>query len=156
MYIQVRYRDRRRFQLVGLRLQTAGDIHAARLAAGRWGAELAGGCDRWVDLSALTDADAAKRILGERVDVLVDLNGQSKGGRPGILLRFPAPVRLSFLGFPASVGGAADYTGADARAAPPEYQAHFAERLLLLHIHWRSWHSRARHPGPWRSRRPGR
>ena len=77
---------------------------------------------RWVDLSALTDADAAKRILGERVDVLVDLNGQSKGGRPGILLRFPAPVRLSFLGFPASVGGAADYTGADARAAPPEYQ----------------------------------
>ena len=100
----------------------AGDIHAARLAAGRWGAELAGGCDRWVDLSALTDADAAKRILGERVDVLVDLNGQSKGGRPGILLRFPAPVRLSFLGFPASVGGAADYTGADARAAPPEYQ----------------------------------
>ena len=74
-----------------LRLQTAGDIHAARLAAGRWGAELEGGCDRWVDLSALTDDGAAKRILGERVDVLVDLNGQSKGGRPGILLRGPAP-----------------------------------------------------------------
>ena len=107
-----------------------------------------GGCDRWVDLSALTDDGAAKRILGERVDVLVDLNGQSKGGRPGILLRGPAPVRLAFLGFPATSGGAADYIGADARAAPPEIRAHFAERLFVMPHSYICNDYRRLHPRP--------
>ena len=42
--------------------------------------------------------DAARRIQEEEIDILVDLNGHSKGGRPDILALKPAPVRALFLG----------------------------------------------------------
>jgi protein O-GlcNAc transferase len=45
-------------------------------------------------LGALSDGEAAARVAGKRVHVLVDLNGWMPGGRPGILARRPAPIQV--------------------------------------------------------------
>jgi predicted O-linked N-acetylglucosamine transferase (SPINDLY family) len=73
-------------------------------------------------MSDLDDAHAALRIQEERVHILIDLNGHSKGGRPGILLRRPTPVSVTFLGYPSTSGGAVDLIVTDRHAAPPEFR----------------------------------
>lgn len=86
----------------------------------------------WVSLADLPDEAAASAIVSREPHVLIDLNGLSKGNRPGILLRRPAPLILSFLGYPATSGGTAQMVVGDGVAAPPELSSLFTERLLLL------------------------
>ncbi len=57
----------------------------------------------------------------KEVDVLVDLMGHTGGCRAGVLAHRPAPVQVSYLGFPASIGRSiADYIVADEFVIPPE------------------------------------
>lgn len=123
--------DKTRFRLVGLGLKTAGDLHHAKVSAGHWRRDLQQSFEEWVDLADLDDRQASLGIQREQVGILVDLNGLSKGGRPGILLRRPAPVLLSFLGYPATSGGAADLIVADRLASPPELRV----GLEFLRLH---------------------
>ena len=118
----LRLHERQRWRLVALELKTAGDVHQAKVKAGSWRQDLRGRFERWVDLSETADGDAALAIQRERVHILVDLNGLSKGGRQGLLLRRPAPLSLTFLGYPATCGGCVDMLVADRNAAPPELQ----------------------------------
>ena len=59
------------------------------------------GVDSFADISDLSDAEAARRIAADSLDILVDLNGLTSGCRPGILARRPAPVQVAYLGYPA-------------------------------------------------------
>ena len=43
----------------------------------------------------------ARLIADLRLDVLVELGGYTSGSRLGILVHRPAPIQLSYLGFPA-------------------------------------------------------
>src|SRR4030095_4778955 len=61
--------------------------------------------EHFVDLAALTHADAARRIAADAIDVLVDLVGGAGNGRPEILALRPAPLRAPHLGHPAPAGG---------------------------------------------------
>ena len=47
---------------------------------------------------------AAARIARAGVDVLVDLNGHTRGSGLPLLRYRPAPVQMSWLGFPATTG----------------------------------------------------
>ena len=58
-------------------------------------------CDHWLDCRFHTDAQAARLIADLRVDVLVELGGYTSGSRLGILVHRPAPIQLSYLGYPA-------------------------------------------------------
>ncbi|MBF0181683.1 MAG: tetratricopeptide repeat protein, partial [Magnetococcales bacterium] len=91
-------------------------------------------CDRFVELDGLTDAAAARRIVEDGVHILVELQGFTRNGRPGIIARRPAPVQVNWLGYPGTLGEArvADYLIGDPIATPPEHADHFAERLALL------------------------
>ena len=48
-----------------------------------------------------SDAQAARLIAELRLDVLVELGGYTSGSRLGILVHRPAPIQLSYLGYPA-------------------------------------------------------
>ena len=52
----------------------------------------------------LSHADAARRIHDDGIDMLVDLKGYTKDARTEILAHRPAPVQVSFLGYPGSMG----------------------------------------------------
>ena len=56
--------------------------------------------DHWLDLSACHDAIAARAIADQRLDVLVELGGYTGHSRIGICLHQPAPIQISYLGYP--------------------------------------------------------
>jgi protein O-GlcNAc transferase len=94
---------------------------------------IAKACDRFVDISALTHADAARKIYDDGVDILVDLTGYTLGARPQILALRPAPVQVSWLGYPGTMGaGFMDYLLADAFIIPPTADEHYSERVVRL------------------------
>ncbi len=60
--------------------------------------------DRWVGCASMSDADLARTIAGDALDVLIELNGHTVGGRPGVIARRPAPRIVSYLGYACSAG----------------------------------------------------
>ena len=90
--------------------------------------------DHFVDVDALDDAAAAARIARDRIDVLVDLNGYTLHGRPGILALRPAAVIAGWIGYVGTLGESrlADYVIGDAIATPPALAPHFSESFALM------------------------
>jgi protein O-GlcNAc transferase len=84
-------------------------------------------------LAELDDASAARSIAADGVDILVDLMGHSAGSRPGILLRKPAPVIATHLGYHGCIGiEQVDYKITDAFADLPDAAAYQLEAPLVL------------------------
>ena len=50
-------------------------------------------------IGALSDEAAARRIRADEIDILVDLNGLTRGARLGVLRWKPAPVQATYLGY---------------------------------------------------------
>ncbi|SEI68117.1 Predicted O-linked N-acetylglucosamine transferase, SPINDLY family [Allopseudospirillum japonicum] len=91
------------------------------------------GCDDFVDLRPLNDRQAAERIYQDEVDILVDLKGFTKGSRLEICAQRPAPVQVTWLGFPGTSGADFfDYVITDRIVTPPEYQAYFNETFAYM------------------------
>ena len=57
--------------------------------------------EHWIELRFLNDLEAARLIADLRLDVLIDLGGFTGHSRLGVLTQRPAPVQLSYLGYPA-------------------------------------------------------
>ncbi|MBY6266378.1 glycosyltransferase family 41 protein (plasmid) [Azospirillum sp. 412522] len=73
----------------------------------------------WRDVSALSDEEAAGLIVKDRIDILVDLTGHTANNRLPMFGRRPAPVQVSWLGYPNTTGmKAMDYRLTDAIADP--------------------------------------
>ena len=102
-------------------------------------ARLRGLVDHWHDTVGLDDDELAARIAADGIDVLVDLAGHTAGNRLLAFARKPAPVQLTWLGYPATTGLAAmDWRLTDAVTEPPgESDALYTERLFRLpHSLW--------------------
>jgi predicted O-linked N-acetylglucosamine transferase (SPINDLY family) len=90
-------------------------------------------CDAFVDVSGLSDREAAQRIRDDRVDVLVDLKGWTTGARTAVLAMRPAPVQVSWLGFPGTSGATfVDYAIVDPIVVPPGCSGEFTEKLAWM------------------------
>lgn len=93
--------------------------------------------DRFVDIRPLSLADAAKRIHADQIDILVDLTGFTQTSRTAIAALRPAPINVSWLGFPGTMGSLNgvplfDYLLSDSFITPKETSHHYAEQLVLL------------------------
>ncbi len=90
--------------------------------------------DEWRDIIPLSDDEAARRIVQDKIDILVDLAGYTTGHRLGVLARRPAPVQITYLGYPSTTGlSAIDYRFTDTIADPPGLtDAWYTELLLRL------------------------
>ena len=89
--------------------------------------------DRFVDLRQHSDADAARAIHADGIDILVDLKGYTFRARPGILALRPAPVQVSYLGYPGTMGAEfIDYLVGDRIVTPAEDAAGYSEKLVRL------------------------
>jgi len=60
--------------------------------------------DRWLNTTGMSDHQLATRIVEDRIDVLVDLAGHTARNRLPVFARQPAPVQVSWLGYPNSTG----------------------------------------------------
>ena len=88
--------------------------------------------DAWVDISRLSDADAARRIRADRVDILVDLAGHMGDHRLLVLARRPAPVQVQIYYAGTTGLPQIDYRITDAQSDPPAADAFYTERLVRL------------------------
>src|SRR3984957_16813784 len=89
--------------------------------------------DSFIDAAAL-DADAlANRIREQEIDILIDLNGYTQGARTELFARRPAPVQVSYLGYPGTMGADyIDYIIADPTLVPAPALAGYAEKIVYL------------------------
>jgi protein O-GlcNAc transferase len=94
---------------------------------------LVGAFERFVDASQLGDDDVARKIRTTEIDILVDLKGFTQRARPGILARRPAPIQVSYLGYPGTMGATyIDYLIADQVIIPQTSRIHYAEKIVTL------------------------
>ncbi len=89
--------------------------------------------DRWRDVRQWSDARLTEAIVEDEIDILVDLAGHTAGNRLTVFAAKPAPVQVSFLGYPNTTGlESIDYRLTDAIADPPHEQRTYSETLLQL------------------------
>jgi predicted O-linked N-acetylglucosamine transferase (SPINDLY family) len=88
---------------------------------------------RFVNLSGLSDAQAARLIADHDLDVLVDLAGHTQGSRPEILAHKPARVVITHLGYHGCLGlDQVDYKLTDRLADDPQNERFQVEKLLFM------------------------
>ncbi|HEY1721915.1 MAG TPA: tetratricopeptide repeat protein [Magnetospirillaceae bacterium] len=91
------------------------------------------GFDHFIDIRALSHAEAAQRIRDDGIDILVDLLGHTQNSRTEIVAYRPTPICVNFLGFPGTMGaGFVDYILADPVVAPFADQPFYNERIVHL------------------------
>ena len=89
--------------------------------------------DHFVDIRALSHAEAARLIHRDGIDILVDLMGYTRDARPQILACRPAPVQVNFLGYPGTMGADfIDYLIADPVCVPLQDEIFFSEKVVRL------------------------
>ena len=90
-------------------------------------------CDRFVDVSGLGPADAARRIHEDGADILIGLMGHTVGSRLEIAALRPAPIQVAYLTFPGSLGADFfDYVLTDHVVTPDKDRGHYSETPVFL------------------------
>ena len=117
--------DRELFDLV---LYASGDDDGSPLRQ-----RVAAAADSFVDIRGMSDSQAAQRIRDDAIDVLVDLQGHTRGHRMAIFAQRPAPVQVAYLGFPGSTGAPfIDYLIGDPVVTPLALAPHYSEKLAQM------------------------
>ena len=92
--------------------------------------------DNWREISKLNDADAAKLIRADEIDILFDMSGHTAGNRLRVAAYRPASVQISGVGYMNSTGlDCFDYFLSDKICAAGS-EEFFTEKLIRLpHSH---------------------
>ncbi|MHB8474378.1 MAG: O-linked N-acetylglucosamine transferase, SPINDLY family protein, partial [Gammaproteobacteria bacterium] len=90
--------------------------------------------DHWRSVAGVPDEDVARQIREDGIDILVDLSGHTSNNRMLLLVRKPAPVQVSWLGYPNTTGlPMVDYRITDSFADPVGETEHLhTEHLMRL------------------------
>ncbi len=89
--------------------------------------------DRFHDVSGLSNANVARLIEEQQIDVLVDLNGYSRPARLPLFALRPAPVLLAwFNGFATSGMDCFDALIGDEYVIPAAEEAFYSERIVRV------------------------
>ena len=90
--------------------------------------------DCWRDIFRMSDKQVADRIRNDRIDVLVDLAGHTAKNRMLMFARKPAPIQVTYIGYPDTTGlSTMDYRITDSLADPPGQTDHlYTEKLVRL------------------------
>ncbi len=87
----------------------------------------------FVDIAGMGAAEAVDTIRRDGIDILVDLNGHTRGARTELFARRAAPIQVNYLGYPGTMGADfVDYVVADHVVAPPGAEADYSEKIVRL------------------------
>lgn len=85
------------------------------------------------DVRELDDRALAASIRDDRIDILVDLKGYTRGARPGVFPYRAAPVQVAYLGYPGSSGSQAiDYIVGDRFVTPLDHAPWYSEKIAQM------------------------
>lgn len=120
----LRHHDAARLEMVVYQTNHEADAVTARLRP------LA---DAWHVMDRATDAMLAQYVHADGVDVLLELSGLTHGHSLGAMRQRPAPVQMTYLGYPNTTGlRTIDWRLVDSQTDPPGAEALATERLLRL------------------------
>jgi predicted O-linked N-acetylglucosamine transferase (SPINDLY family) len=88
---------------------------------------------KFFELSTASDIEIVilSRELG--IDIAIDLKGHTQDARTGIFAEGVAPIQISYLGYPGTMGAEyIDYIIADRIVVPEETQAFYSEKIIYL------------------------
>ncbi len=91
-------------------------------------------CDHWRDVAGRPDVDVAAMIRQDRIDVLVDLAGHTADNRMRLFALKPAPVQMTWIGYPDTTGlSTMDFRITDAISDPfPAAESLHTEKLIRV------------------------
>jgi predicted O-linked N-acetylglucosamine transferase (SPINDLY family) len=119
------HRDRGGFEVFGYHNDLRSDDHTEMYRSA---------CDGWRSIAAMDDDKTARMIREDKIDILLDLSQHMGGNRLLVFARKPAPVQISFIGYPGSTGmDAIDCRLTDQYLDPPgETDGFYHERSVRL------------------------
>ena len=115
--------DRSRFEIIAFSLRPMRDDDMHR--------RLKAGVDRFIDVKDRSDRDVAALSRELEIEIAVDLNGLISNNRMGIFAHRAAPIQVSYLAYPGTMGAPyMDYVIADNTVIPdPTF---YTERVVTL------------------------
>jgi len=90
--------------------------------------------DHWQSIIGKSDEKVAELIRKDGIDILIDLTGHTANNRILLFARKPAPVQVTWIGYPATTGlSTIDYKIVDRYTDPPGMTEQFhTEKLIRL------------------------
>jgi predicted O-linked N-acetylglucosamine transferase (SPINDLY family) len=89
--------------------------------------------DRFIDVGRRSDEEVAMLARSLEIDIAVDLKGFTEDSRTDIFALRAAPIQVSYLGYPGTMGaGFIDYLVADPTIIPEGHERHYAESVAYL------------------------
>ncbi|MFQ5471147.1 MAG: tetratricopeptide repeat protein [Gammaproteobacteria bacterium] len=88
----------------------------------------------WSSITKQSDATVVEQIRRDRIDILIDLAGHTGDNRLPVFVQKPAPIQVSYLGYPNTTGlTQMDYRLTDRWADPEsEDEQYYTEKLIRL------------------------
>lgn len=103
--------------------------------------------DHFIRLAGLSDEARAAAIAQHGIDILIDLAGHTGHNGLQTMARKPAPLQISWLGYPATTGlTAIDYKISDDVTDPPGADDQYTERLCRLPVFFTCYRPMCRNP----------
>lgn len=116
--------DRRKFEVYGYGNVADPDIVNERLKQK---------FDYYRNIYGLENENLARLIEEDKIDILIELAGHTSNNSLSALAYKPAPVQVSYLGYPGTTGmRQIDYRLTDALANSPQSQKFYTEKLIFL------------------------
>ena len=90
--------------------------------------------EHFIDLSGVVcNGKAADRIYQDGINILVNMNGYTKGARNEIFALRPAPIQAMWLGYPGTSGAPfMDYIVTDKQTSPVCLASQYSEKLAYM------------------------
>ena len=85
------------------------------------------------DCGLKSDDEVIKISKDFKIDIAIDLNGYTKGGRSLIFRNKCAPIQINYLGYPGTMGDKShDYIIADKEVIPNDHIKDYLEKIIFL------------------------
>lgn len=90
--------------------------------------------DQWKNIAGISNADIVDLIRKDEIDILIDLAGHTVSNRMLVFARKPAPIQVTWIGYPATTGfSTMDYKIVDGYTDPPgKTEQFYTEKLIRL------------------------
>ena len=121
---QVENHDKSKFELYAFCFKPVNDPMRERLQAS---------FDHWIDVDKMSDLEVAQLSRDLEIDIAMDMNGYTSACRPSIFAARAAPIQVSHIGFPGTMGAEyIDYYITDKFTVPEGMRHYFSEKIAYL------------------------